>query len=32
MDWNSEKIGNVVVLAFFLILTTAGFTYAILAY
>jgi hypothetical protein len=32
MDWNTEKIGNAVVLAFFLILTAAGFTYAVWAH
>jgi hypothetical protein len=32
MDWNTEKVGNAVVLAFFLVLTAAAFIYAILAY
>ena len=32
MEWDTEKIGNAIVLAFFLILTAAGFTYAVLAY
>jgi hypothetical protein len=32
MNWDTEKIGNAVILAFFLILTTAAFSYAIYAY
>jgi hypothetical protein len=32
MDWNTEKIGNALVLAFFLSLTAVAFTYAVWAY
>jgi hypothetical protein len=32
MEWSSDKIGDAVVLAFFLILTAASFTYAIWAH
>ena len=32
MGWGTEKIGNAIILAFFLVLTAAAFTYAVLAY
>jgi hypothetical protein len=32
MDWNTEQIGNAIILGFFLVLTTAAFTYAVFAY
>ncbi len=32
MNWDTEKIGNAIIVGFFLILTAAAFSYAIYAH